>query len=396
MLQGKCVVLGVSGGIAAYKAAEIVRALVKEGALVRVVMTRNACQFITPLTLSTLSGNPVYVDSFERSWEIEHIALAKQADLMLIAPATANVLGKMASGIADDLLSTTFMAMPAPVLAAPAMNSVMWKSAACQANVALLESRGVHFVGPDSGQLACGDTDVGRMSDPDKIVKAACGLICPKQDLRGRHILVTAGPTREMIDPVRFLSNRSSGKMGYAIAQAAARRGARVTLVSGPVSLAPVRGVEMVSITSTLQLHDEVVRRAAQSDAVIQAAAPADFRPAHTADSKIKKTGEGMTLELTPNPDIAYELGRAKRPGQVLVIFAAETDHVLENARGKLARKNADLVVANDVARPDAGFAVDTNLVTLIGRDEVKELPLLKKAEVADRILDEVAARLEQ
>lgn len=388
MLEGKCVVLGVTGGIAAYKACEIVSRLKKLHANVRVVLTEHACRFVQPLTFETLSGNQVAVSAFEHSFEIEHISLAKAADLLLIAPATANIIGKMAHGIADDLLSTTAMAVVCPILIAPAMNCAMYRSAALQENLQTLKGRGVLTVGPESGHLACGDEDVGRMSEPETIVARVCELLRGQDDLAGKHVLVTAGPTREMVDPVRFLSNRSSGKMGYAIAEAAARRGARVTLVSGPVALERPRGVETVSVTSTLDLYREVTERAKSADLVIQAAAPADFRPLEAARHKIKKTGEGMTLQLTPNPDVAAQLGRDKHEGQVLVAFAAETDDLIANARKKLDKKNADMVVANDVTQPGAGFAGDTNRVTLVTRSDARELPLMSKRDVADAILD--------
>lgn len=394
MLSGKCVVLGVTGGIAAYKAAEIVSRLKKRGANVRVVMTGNAREFIAPLTFETLSANPVYTDSFEKAWEIRHISLAKSADLMLVAPATANIIGKLAHGIADDLLSTTLMAMPAPILFAPAMNAQMYRSAANQDNLRLLRSRGVRFIGPETGLLACGDDDIGRMSEPDTVVGEVIRLLCPRRDLEGRRVLVTAGPTREMIDPVRFLSNRSSGKMGYAIAEAARDRGALVTLVTGPVALAKPTGIGLIEIVSTLELYEAVTQGARDADAVIQAAAPADFRPLRVADQKIKKGAEDMALALTRNPDIAEALGKVKRPGQALVIFAAETNDMRENARGKLIRKNADLVVANDVTQEGAGFSVDTNRVTLIDREREEALPLMSKREVADKILDRVVGMM--
>ena len=388
MLEGKCVVLGVTGGIAAYKACEIVSRLKKLHANVRVVLTEHACRFVQPLTFETLSGNQVAVSAFEHSFEIEHISLAKAADLLLIAPATANIIGKMAHGIADDLLSTTAMAVVCPILIAPAMNCAMYRSAALQENLETLKGRGVLTVGPESGHLACGDEDIGRMSEPETIVARVCELLRGQDDLAGKNVLVTAGPTREMVDPVRFLSNRSSGKMGYAIAEAAARRGARVTLVSGPVALERPRGVETVPVTSTLDLYREVTERAKSADLVIQAAAPADFRPLEAARHKIKKTGEGMTLQLTPNPDVAAQLGRDKHEGQVLVAFAAETDDLIANARKKLDKKNADMVVANDVTQPGAGFAGDTNRVTLVTRSDARELPLMSKRDVADAILD--------
>lgn len=401
MLAEKRIVLGVSGGIAAYKACDLVSRLKKRGAQVRVVLTKHACEFVPPLTFETLSGNPAYTDAFDRKFEIEHVALAKWADAMVVAPATANALAKMAAGIADDLLTTTLLAVTAPVVAAPAMNAAMWRHPATQANAALLRSRGVRFVGPASGHLACGDDDVGRMSEPEAIVEALDALFSEggrsgaARDLSGRRILVTAGPTVERIDPVRFITNRSTGKMGYAIAAAAARRGAEVVLVSGPVSLPCPDGVERVSVESSRELCDAVLGRAGDCDAVIQAAAPADFTPATFSETKIKKTGEGMALELRPTTDIAAALGARKRPGQVLVAFAAETNDLIDNARGKLARKNADLVVANDVTRPGAGFGADTNIVSLVTRDSARELPVMPKSEVADAILDAVAALLE-
>ena len=401
MLAEKRIVLGVSGGIAAYKACDLVSRLKKRGAQVRVVLTKHACEFVPPLTFETLSGNPAYTDAFDRKFEIEHVALAKWADAMVVAPATANALAKMAAGIADDLLTTTLLAVTAPVVAAPAMNAAMWRHPATRANAALLRSRGVRFVGPASGHLACGDDDVGRMSEPEAIVEALealfaeGGRVGAARDLSGRRILVTAGPTVERIDPVRFITNRSTGKMGYAIAAAAARRGAEVVLVSGPVSLPCPDGVERVSVESSRELCDAVLGRAGDCDAVIQAAAPADFTPAAFSETKIKKKGEGMALELRPTTDIAAALGARKRPGQVLVAFAAETNDLIDNARGKLARKNAGLVVANDVTRPGAGFGADTNIVSLVTRDSARELPVMPKSEVADAILDAVAALLE-
>ena len=396
MLKEKRIVLGVSGGIAAYKACDLVSRLKKRGAQVRVVLMKHACEFVPPLTFETLSGNPAYTDAFDRKFEIEHVALAKWADAVVIAPATANILAKMAAGIADELLSTTLLAATAPVLAAPAMNTAMWKNPATQANVKTLAERGVTFVGPESGVLACGDADVGRMSEPAQIVDALDALLNPPvRDLEGRRVLVTAGPTVERIDPVRYITNRSTGKMGYAIAEAAVARGAIVTLVSGPVELDAPKGAELVKIESSAQLCEAVLARASEMDAVIQAAAPADFTPETVAEKKIKKTGDGMSLKLVPTTDIAAELGRRKRPGQVLVAFAAETNDVEDNARGKLVRKNADLVVANDVTRPGAGFGADTNIVTLVTRDGLAPLPKQSKRAVADAILDRVRALME-
>ena len=390
MLTGKKIVVGVTGGIAAYKACDLVSRLKKRGAQVRVVLTEHACQFVQPLTFETLSGNPAYTDSFDRKYEIGHVALAKWADLLLIAPATANCMAKMACGIADDLLSTTCLAVRCPVLVAPAMNSAMWRNPATQANLELLRSRGVRFVGPEAGHLACGDDDVGRMSEPEQIVEAVEAILNPLRDLEGLNVLVTAGPTVERIDPVRYITNRSTGKMGYALAEAARDRGAKVTLISGPTNLTAPQGVELVRIESSAQLCAAVLEHGEKADVVVQAAAPADFRPKKVSDRKIKKTGENMSLELEATTDIAAELGRRKQPGQILVAFAAETNDVMDNARGKLAKKNADLIVANDVSRSDAGFGVDTNVITLITSEDVRALEKMSKRAAADAILSRV------
>ncbi|MDO4866604.1 MAG: bifunctional phosphopantothenoylcysteine decarboxylase/phosphopantothenate--cysteine ligase CoaBC [Clostridia bacterium] len=391
MLKDRHIVLGVTGGIAAYKACDLTSRLVKAGARVRVVLTEHACHFVPPLTFETLSGSPAYTDTFAPRAEMEHISLAKWADAFVVAPATANCLAKLANGIADDLLSTTALAMTAPVLIAPAMNANMWRHPTTQANFSTLLARGVRAVGPASGRLACGDDDVGRMAEPAEIIEALDALLDPRHDFAGLRVMVTAGPTVERIDPVRYITNRSTGKMGYAIAEAARDRGAEVVLVSGPVALDAPAGVERVSVESSAQLCDAVLERGAWADVVIQAAAPADFRPVSVADHKIKKDGAGMTLALENTTDIAAELGRRKRDGQLLVAFAAETDDMLENARGKLVRKNADLIVANDVTRTDAGFGANTNAVTLITREDMRALPLMSKRDVADGILDRIA-----
>ncbi len=390
MLTGFRVALGVTGGIAAYKACELTSLLKKAGAEVRVVMTQSAREFVTPGTFETLSGNRVSVDLFDHAWEIEHISLAKWADILVIAPATANVLAKMAHGIADDLLSTVALASPAPVAVAPAMNTVMWNNPANQANMALLSSRGVHVIGPERGLLACGDDDIGRMSEPKDIMTALDVLLNPRRDYEGKKVLVTAGPTREALDPVRYLTNRSSGRMGVALAEAARDRGASVTLVLGPVAIDPPSGVEVVRIETTQDLYDAVVTRAGEFDVVLQAAAPADYRPENPSGRKIKKTGGALTLTFIENPDIAKALGEIKKPGQVLVAFAAETGEGIQNAREKRLKKNADLIVLNDVTQPGAGFDVATNIVTLIDGAGEEELPLLSKRETADRILDRV------
>ena len=394
-MKKPCVVLGVTGGIAVYKACELLRLLQKRGIDVFVVMTQNACRFVAPLTFETLSGHPVAVDTFDRpqTWEVEHIALAKRADLFLIAPATANIMGKMACGIADDMLSTTVMATRAPVLVAPAMNTGMWENAAVQQNVKTLRARGVEIVAPVSGHLACGDNGAGKLEDVAVIAERACELLFAKKDMEGLRVMVTAGPSREALDPVRYISNRSSGKMGYAIAQAAQKRGAEVTLLSGPVAIEAPQGVKLVPFTTTQELLDRASELAQEQDLLIQAAAPADYRAKEIAPQKIKKQGgEPMTFTLVENPDVAATLGKAKRSRQVFVGFAAETNDVLAHARDKLARKNLDMIVANDVTRPGAGFDVDTNIVTLITKDGQEALPMMSKAEVAQRILDRALA----
>ena len=392
-LAGKCVVLGVTGGIAAYKACELTSRLRKAGTQVYVIMTKNACQFVAPLTFETLSNHPVATDTFARpeTWEVEHVALAKRADVFVIAPATANILAKMACGLADDMLSTTVLATRAPVLVAPAMNTGMWDNPATQENVERLQQRGVHFIGPEGGFLACGDTGAGRMSEPKDIFDAIEKLLAMQQDLAGLSVLVTAGPTQERLDPVRFITNRSSGKMGYAIAAAAAARGASVTLVTGPTSLPIPQGVNAVRILSTQELYDQMLALCPQMDVVIQAAAPADFTPETVADQKIKKQGnEPLVIRLTQTPDVAAAVGKVKKEGQTLVGFAAETNDVLQNAQKKLAKKNLDLIVANDVTEPGAGFDVDTNIVTFVTQDGLEKLPKMKKAEVADALLDRI------
>ena len=392
-LEGKNVVLGVTGGIAAYKACELTSRLRKAGAQVYVIMTKNACQFVAPLTFETLSNHPAVTDTFARpsTWEVEHIALAKRADVFVIAPATANILAKMAHGIADDMLSTTVLATRAPVLVAPAMNTGMWENVATRENVKTLSARGVRFIGPEGGFLACGDTGAGRMSEPKQIFDAIVETLLPRQDMQGLKVVVTAGPTVEKIDPVRYISNRSSGKMGYAIAEAAAKRGADVTLVTGPTRLEIPWGAKAVSIQSTQDLLEAMITHCPQADIVIQAAAPADFTPAVVADQKIKKQGDGdLVLTLRQTPDVAAQVGKMKRPGQTLVGFAAETNDVLQNAEGKLTKKNLDMIVANDVTAPGAGFDVDTNIVTFVTRNGMETLPCLPKKQVADELLDRV------
>jgi phosphopantothenoylcysteine decarboxylase/phosphopantothenate--cysteine ligase len=393
-LEGRTVVVGVSGGIACYKACELVRVLRQAGAAVRVVMTRNAREFVAPLTLQTLAGSPVATETFDLTQESEigHIRLADTADVIVIAPATANVMAKMAHGIADDLLTTVLLATRAPVVIAPAMNVHMWEHAATRENVATLAGRGVRMVGPASGSLACGYEGAGRLAELSEIVEAVVTAVTP-QDLAGERVLVSAGPTHEALDPVRYLANRSSGKMGYAVARVARRRGAEVTLVSGPVDLAPPPGVRTVAVESADAMARALRAEFARSTVLIMAAAVADYRPAVQHERKVKKTGARIALALARTSDIVAGLGAAK--GNRLVVgFAAETHDLASEARRKLRRKRLDLVVANDVTVEGAGFGTDTNVVRLIdvaGRDET--LPMLPKEEVAARILDWVAAR---
>jgi phosphopantothenoylcysteine decarboxylase/phosphopantothenate--cysteine ligase len=391
------ITLGVTGGVAAYKAAELVRRLQQDGFSVQVVMTRSAREFITPLTFAALSGQKVITDLFaESSGEanlesaIEHIAIAQRTDLLLVAPATADILAKFARGIADDFLTTLYLASTAPVVVAPAMNVNMWNHAATQENVEMLRARGVKIVDPDEGYLACGMTGAGRLAGQAAIVAAVHEALHAVRDLAGEKVLVTAGPTRENVDPVRYLTNRSSGKMGYAVAEAAARRGAHVILVSGPTSLEVPAGVERVDVQSAEEMHRAVLEKVVECSIAIFAAAVADYRPADTNAQKIKRDNEAMRISLEPTPDILASVSRNKGE-RFIVGFAAETDHVAENARKKLAAKNADLIVANDVTAEGAGFDHDTNIVTLFARDgRDLALPRMSKSEVAQRILDEV------
>ncbi len=392
------ITLGVTGGVAAYKAAELVRRLQQEGFSVQVVMTRGAREFITPLTFAALSGQKVITDLFgdssggEANFEsaIEHIAVAQRTDLLLVAPATADILAKFARGIADDFLTTLYLASTAPVVMAPAMNVNMWNHAATQENVERLRARGVKIVNPEEGYLACGMTGAGRLAGQEDIITAVRDVVHATRDLEGQAVLVTAGPTREDIDPVRYLTNRSSGKMGYAVAEAAARRGAKVMLVSGPANLETPAGVERIDVRTANEMHRAVVERFAGVSIAILAAAVSDYRPVDRHAEKIKKSNASLKISLEPTTDILAEV--AKNKGQKIVVgFAAETDHVAENARKKLSAKNADLIVANDVTAEGAGFDHDTNVVTLFARDGRDfALPKLSKSEVAQRILDEV------
>ena len=394
MLQGKEIVLGVTGGIAAYKAVELLRLLTKAGANVHVIMTESAQEFVTPLTFQTLSMNPVSTSLFNliSEREIGHISLADRADLCIIAPATANIIGKLAGGIADDMLSTTIMATRAPVLIAPAMNVNMYRNPLYQENEARLKRAGYLFVEPARGLLACGWEGERKLQEPAVIYEEAVAGLTPK-DLTGETILISAGPTREEIDPVRFISNHSSGKMGYALARAARRRGARVILVSGPTCLAAPHGVKTVPVVTADEMRVAIMQRFEECGIIIKAAAVADYRPEARAGGKIKKESAPMTLSLVRNPDILEELGQRKGE-RLLVGFAAETDNLVANAAQKMAAKNVDLMVANDVSQVDAGFNVDTNIVRLLYRDgRQEELPLMTKVELAGRILDRIVGR---
>jgi phosphopantothenoylcysteine decarboxylase/phosphopantothenate--cysteine ligase len=390
-VRGKTIVVGVSGGIAAYKACEAVRLLVQAGATVQVVLTRAAEEFVTALTLQTLSGRPVARHTFDLTEESEigHIRIADAADALLIAPATANVVAKLAAGIADDLLTTVVLATRAPVLVAPAMNVHMWENATVQANVARLRDAGHVVIEPATGALACGYEGAGRLPEPEVLVEEVAVAVSEKT-FAGRRVLVTAGPTWEALDPVRHLANRSSGKMGFAVARAARRRGARVTLITGPTALPDLRGVDSVHVTSAREMEKAALQHAAVADCVVMAAAVGDYRPVEAARHKIKRGRGEVELRLTPNPDILAKIGAL--PGQrILVGFAAETRDLVANARRKLQAKGVHLMVANDVTAPDAGFDVDTNIVTLIDRSgRVERLEKMSKDEVAAAILDRV------
>lgn len=391
MLKGKKIVLGVTGGIAAYKAAELVRELVRAEAEVFVVMTKSAQAFVTPLTFQTLSGNKVTTELFSlvEESEIGHISLADRAEVLVIAPATANIIGKISSGIADDMLTTIVMATRAPVLIAPAMNVHMWENPICQENIRKLRSRGYHFIDPEAGELACGYEGKGRLAEIPDIVDKIRLLLSP-QDLRGETVLITAGPTEEPIDPVRFLSNRSSGKMGFSLARAARRRGAEAVLVSGPTVFSFPPDVKGISVRTAVEMREAVLSNLEKSSILIMAAAVSDYRPKETAAEKIKKSAGNLVLTLELNPDILSEAGQRKGK-RFIVGFAAETGNLLPNACRKLREKNLDLIVANDVSLPGAGFEVDTNMVKFIDpKGNVEELPLMSKEELADRLFDRI------
>ncbi len=396
MLADKCIIVGITGGIAAYKVPDLVGRLVRSGAEVHVIMTESAAKFITPLTLQTVSRNPVMTQMFELSpaAEIRHVSLADRADLLVIVPATANIIGKVCAGIADDLLSTTVMAARAPVLFAPSMNVKMYENPVVQANIARLKTYGYNFLEPAYGRLACGYEGKGRLPETDLIIAQINNLLTAGRDLTGQTVLITAGPTREYLDPVRFLTNGSTGKMGYALAEAARDRGARVILVAGPVNLPEPYGVTCIPVVSASDMFEAVMKHYPEAGVVIKAAAVADYRPKARLSSKRKKGKEEWSLELVKTPDILENLG-ANKGGRILVGFAAETDHLLENARRKMRVKNLDLIVANDVTQPGAGFGSDTNIVKILDREGlVEELARMEKKEVAHRILDRIMTLL--
>lgn len=392
MLAGKNITIGVTGGIAVYKVAQLVSSLAAAGAAVRVMMTGSAREFVTPLTFQTLSGRRVYTDLFERpaGGAVQHIDLATSSDLVLLAPATANIIGKIACGIADDLISTVVMAAGCPVIICPAMNVNMYHNPVVQRNLTSLRDLGYHFVEPGVGRLACGAEGRGRLADLELIMDKIESILANEGDLQGLSVMVTAGPTVEPVDPVRYLTNRSSGKMGYAIADAAARRGARVILISGPVALKPPAGVEVIPVQTAAEMHAAVLERFSAVDVVVMSAAVADYRPKAAATQKIKKHGATLTLELEKNPDILAELGRIKKH-QLLVGFAAETEDLEKNAQQKVAAKNLELLVANDVTLPGAGFGTNTNIAKLVFPDgRVISLPKMEKLALAHSILNEV------
>lgn len=397
MLKGKTVLLGVTGGIACYKSANLASALVKQGANVQVLMTKNATEFIGPHTFESLTGNRVSVDTFDRNYQfqVEHIALADQADLVLVAPATANVLAKLAHGLADDMLTTTILACNCPKIAAPAMNTKMYENPVTQDNLDILRKYGWEIVEPASGRLACGAVGKGKMPEPEDLLETVLHALSHEKDMTGLKVLVTAGPTREALDPVRYLTNHSTGKMGYAIAKAAAARGASVTLVSGPVNLKKPPYMEVVDIMSAQDMFDAVTSRAPDQDIIIKAAAVADYRPATVAEDKIKKSGTDadLSLPLARTSDILAWLGEHRAPGQFLCGFSMETRDMVDNSRKKLEKKHIDLIAANNLKQEGAGFGVDTNLLTLIAADGAKELPLMSKEEAAHALLDEIMSR---
>lgn len=395
ILENKTVLLGVTGGIAAYKSASLASKLVKAGAEVRVIMTENATNFINPITFESLTGHKCVVDTFDRNFEfkVEHVALAQKADVIMIAPATANVMAKLAYGLADDMLTTTVLASKAPKIIAPAMNTGMYENPATQHNIELLKGYGMEVITPASGYLACGDVGAGKMPEPEDLYEHILRACAYPKDMTGLKVLVTAGPTQESIDPVRYITNHSSGKMGYSIAKVCMLRGADVTLVSGPTSLAYPPFVDVVPVTTARDMYEAVTSRSDKMDIIIKAAAVADYRPRQIADEKVKKSDDAMAIPLERTDDILKYLGEHKPDGQFLCGFSMETQNMLENSRKKLAKKNLDMIVANNLKVAGAGFQTDTNVVTLITKDSELELPLMEKEEVAHYLLDEILSR---
>lgn len=392
MLKGKTVILGVSGSIAAYKIASLASALVKLHCDVHVIMTQNATNFIHPMTFETLTGNKCLIDTFDRNFQysVEHVSLAKKADVALVAPATANVIGKMAHGIADDMLTTTLLACQCPIIVAPAMNTRMFRNSIVQDNMKLLKCYGMEVIDPACGYLACGDTGEGKMPEPELLLEYIKKALVVKKDMEGLNVLVTAGPTREAIDPVRYITNHSTGKMGFAVARAAAVRGAKVTLVSGPTEIAPPPFVEVVDVVSAEEMFQAVTCRSAKQDIIIKTAAVADYTPAVVATEKVKKKDGEMSISLERTKDILGYLGEHKKEGQFLCGFSMETENMLENSVAKLVKKNLDMIVANNLKVEGAGFGTNTNVVTLITRKGGEQLPLMSKDEVADKLLDAI------
>lgn len=396
MLKGKMIVLGVTGGIAAYKSAMLTSLLVKSGADVQVIMTEHAKEFISPLTFEALTNRRCLTDTFDRNHEYstEHISIAKQADAVIVAPATANVIAKLAHGIADDMLTTTILACGCPKIIAPAMNTGMYENPVTQDNLALLEKYGMTVVAPATGRLACGDTGKGKMPEPEDLLQYVLMACAYEKDMKGKKVLVTAGPTREPLDPVRFITNHSSGKMGYSIAKICALRGAEVTLVTGRTALTPPAFVEVVQVTTAREMFEEVTSRSDRMDIIIKSAAVADYRPKTVSDQKMKKKGGDLAIEMERTDDILKYLGEHKKDGQFLCGFAMETENLLQNASDKLAKKNADMIVANSLRTKGAGFGTDTNVVTLITKEGIRELDIMTKEEVAEKLLDEIMERI--
>ncbi|MDD5987181.1 MAG: bifunctional phosphopantothenoylcysteine decarboxylase/phosphopantothenate--cysteine ligase CoaBC [Eubacteriales bacterium] len=394
MLQGKTVLLGVTGSIAAYKTASLASTLKKEGCSVHVIMTKNATEFITPLTFETLTGNRCITDTFDRSFEFKvgHVSLGKLADLVLIAPASADVIAKLAAGIADDMLTTTVLAARCPVLVSPAMNTAMYQHPATQANLKKLTAWGYEIIRPATGLLACDDTGIGKMPEPDLLARYVKAHLAKDKDMADTNVLVTAGPTREPLDPVRYITNHSTGKMGYALAQAAMERGAVVTLVSGPTALEPPLHVKTVPVTTSAEMYEAVTEAAPQADIILKAAAVADYTPSHTASEKVKKKEGDLSIPLVRTRDILRTLGEQKHPGQFLCGFSMETKDLLANSTAKLQAKHADMIVANSLRTEGAGFGHDTNVVTLITKAGSETLPKMDKLEVAHAILDRILA----